>query len=193
MIQQMKRFHSTIHIDTLPVVHLTRTTWTTSVIPLITQLFNLWQECLTTNLTDRLSKILSYEIHQQYTTHTIFQLYVESSLTISVPRELVEVLHENFIVQPSWLFRRQYQLTLKHMFLYMQYLFRFIFSLSHALYASLKSQIFRDKLVVRILEKGIMLHFVLFIPIVSLVTLQVTCFFVIYITNYLADVLYAML
>ncbi len=138
----MKRFHSTIHIDTLPVVHLTRTTWTTSVIPLITQLFNLWQECLTTNLTDRLSKILSYEIHQQYTTHTIFQLYVESSLTISVPRELVEVLHENFIVQPSWLFRRQYQLTLKHMFLYMQYLFRFIFFLSCAFYASLKVKFF---------------------------------------------------
>jgi len=88
-----------------------------------------------------------------------------------MPRELVEVPHENFIVQPSWLFCRQYQLTLKHMFLYMQYLFCFISSLSRALYASFKSQIFRDELVVRILEKRIMLHFVLFVPIVSLVML----------------------
>ncbi len=143
----------------------------TSAIPLITQLFDLWQECLTTNLSDRPTNILSYEIHQQYSTHTIFQLYVESSLTVNMPRELVEVPHENFIVQPTWLFCRQYQLTLKHMFLYMQYLFCFISSLSRALYASFKSQIFRDELVVRILEKRIMLHFVLFVPIVSLVIL----------------------
>ena len=110
-----------------------------------------------------------------------------------MPRELVEVPQENFIVQPSWLFRRRYQLTLKHMFLYIQYLFRFIFSLSRALYASFKVQIFRDELVVRILEKGIMLHFVLFVPIVSLVILRVICFLCIYITNYLGDVLNAML
>src|SRR6266540_2348217 len=185
MIQQMKRFHSMTHIDMLLAIRLTRMTQTTSAIPLITQLFNLWQECLTTNLSDRPTNILSYEIHQQFTTHTIFQLYVESSLTINVPREFVEVPHANFIVQPSWLFRHHYQLTLKHMFLYMQYLFHFIFSLSCALYASFKSQIFHDELVVHILEKRIMLHFILFVPIVSLVMLRVTCFFVIYITNYL--------
>ena len=79
------------------------------------------------------------------------------------------------------------------MFLYMNYLFRFIFSLSRALYASFKVQIFRDKQVVRILEKGIMLHFVLFVPIVSLVTLRVICFLCIYVTNYLGDVLRVML
>src|SRR6266540_7421539 len=88
MIQQMKRFHSTTCIDTLLAVHLARTTWTTSAISLITQLFDLWQECLTTNLSDRPTNILSYEILQQFTTHTIFQLYIESSLTINVPREL---------------------------------------------------------------------------------------------------------
>ena len=111
MIQQMKRFHSTTCIYMLPAVLLARTMWTTSTIPLITQLFDLWQECLTTNLSDRPTNILSYKIHQQFTTHTIFQLYVESSLTVNVPRELVEVPHENFIVQPSWLFRCQYQLN----------------------------------------------------------------------------------
>src|SRR6266498_2728723 len=86
MIQQMKKFHSIIHIDMLPAVHLTRMTRMTSVIPLITQLFDLWQECLTTNLSDRPTNILSYEIHQQFTTHTIFQLYIESSLTVNMPR-----------------------------------------------------------------------------------------------------------
>ena len=108
-------------------------------------------------------------------------------------RWLVEVPHENFIVQPSWLFCHQYQLTLKHMFLYMHYLFHFIFSLSRALYASFKVQIFHDKLVVRILEKGIMLCFVLFVPVVSLVTLRVICFLCIYVTNYLGDILRVML
>ena len=132
----MKRFHSTTRIDTLLAIHLARMTWTTSAIPLITQLFDLWETCLTTNLTNRPSNILSYQIHQQYSTHTIFQLYVESSLTVNMPRELVEVPHENFIVQPSWLFRHQYQLMLKHMFSYMKYFFHFIFSLSRALYAS---------------------------------------------------------
>ncbi len=193
MIQQMKRFHSITHIDTLPAVHLARTTQTSSAIPLITQLFDLWETCLTMNLMDRPSNILSYQIHQQYSTHSIFQLFVESSLTVNVPQELVDVPHENFIVQPSWLFRRRYQLTLKRMFLYMQYLFRFIFSLSHALYASFKVQIFHDKLVVRILEKGIMLCFVLFVPVVSLMTLRVICFLCIYVTNYLGDILRVML
>jgi len=136
---------------------------------------------------------LSYEIHQQYTTHTIFQLYVESSLTVSVPRELVEVPQENFIVQPSWLFCHPYQLTLKHMFLYVNYLFCLIFSILCAFYAFSKSQIVHDELVVRILEKRIMLHFVLFVPIVSLVMLRVICFYTIYVTNYLCDVLHAML
>src|SRR6266511_3223270 len=193
MIQQMKRFHSMTRIDTLPAVHLARTTRMSSTIPLTIQLFNLWETCLTMNLMDRPSNILSYQIHQQYSTHTIFQLFVESSLTVNVPRELVEVPHENFIVQPSWLFRRRYQLMLKHMFLYMKYLFHFIFSLSCALYASFKVQIFHDELVVRIFEKGIMLRFVLFVPIVSLVTLQVMCFLCIYVTNYLGDVLRVML
>ncbi len=181
------------HINMLSAVHLARMTWTTSAIPLITQLFDLWETCLTTNLMDRPSNILSYQIHQQYSTHTIFQLFVESSLTINVPRELVEVPQENFIVQPSWLFRRRYQLMLKHMFLYINYLFRFIFSLSRAFYASFKVQIFHDKLVVRILKKGIMLHFVLFVSVVSLMILRVICFLCIYITNYLGDVLRAML
>ena len=141
----------------------------------------------------RPTNILSYQIHQQYLTHTIFQLFVESSITVSVPRELVEVLHENFIVQPLWLFCCFHQLMLKHMFCFMISLFRYLFSLSRALYASFKVQIFRDELVVRILEKGIMLRFVLFIPIVSLVTLRVMCFICIYITNYLGDVLCTML
>ncbi len=180
-------------IDMLPAVHLAKTMWMSSAIPLITQLFDLWETCLTTNLTNRPSNILSYQIHQQYSTHTIFQLFVESSLTVNVPRELVEVPQENFIVQPSWLFRCHYQLTLKRMFLYMQYLFHFVFSLSRALYASFKVQIFHDELVVRILEKGIMLRFVLFIPIVSLVTLRVICFLCIYVTNYLGDILRVML
>ncbi len=56
-----------------------------------------------------------------------------------------------------------------------------------------KSQIFRDELVVRVLEKRIMLHFVLFVPVVSLFMLRVICFFLIYVTNYLDDVLNAML
>src|SRR6266545_4288584 len=127
MIQQMKRFHSMTRIDTLLAVHLARTTRTNSAIPLTTQLFDLWETCLTMNLMDRPSNILSYQIHQQYSTHSIFQLFVENSLTINVPRELVDVPHENFIVQPSWLFRRRYQLTLKRMCLYMNYLFRFFF------------------------------------------------------------------
>ena len=140
----------------------------THTTPLMSQLFNLWQACLTTSLSTRPTNILSYQIHQQFSTHTILQLFVESSLTISIPRELVEVPQENFIVQPSWLFRHRYQLMLKHMFLYMNYLFCFIFSLSRALYVSFKVQIFRDELVVRILEKGIMLHFVcLFLLLVS--------------------------
>ena len=106
-----------------------------------------------------------------------------------MPRELVDVPHENFIVQPSWLFRRRYQLTLKHMFLYMKYLFRFIFSLSRALYASFKVQIFRDELVVRILEKGIMLHFVIFIPVCCLMLMCLTCFLLIYVINILSDII----
>ena len=158
-------------INTLPAIHLARMTRTSSAIPLTTQLFNLWETYLTMNLMDRPSNILSCQIHQQYSTHSIFQLFIESLLSINVPRELLEVPQENFIVQPSWLFRRRYQLTLKRMFLYMQYLFHFVFSLSRALYASFKVQIFRDELVVRILEKGIMLHFVLFVPIVSLMIL----------------------
>ncbi len=68
-------------------------------------------------------------------------LCVESSLTISIPKELVEVPHESFIVQPSWLFRCSYQLMLKHMFSFMKFLFCYNFSLSHALYASLLFQI----------------------------------------------------
>src|SRR6266511_2278540 len=130
MIQQMKRFHSMTRIDMLPAVHLARMMRTSSMIPLTTQLFNLWETCLTINLMDRPSNILSYQIHQQYSTHSIFQLFIESSLTVNVPRELLEVPQENFIVQPSWLFHRCYQLMLKHMFLYMKYLFCFIFSLS---------------------------------------------------------------
>src|SRR6266545_5162781 len=122
MIQQMKRFHSMTRIDTLPAVHLARTTRMSSTIPLTIQLFNLWETCLTMNLMDRPSNILSYQIHQQYSTHSIFQLFIESSLTINMPRELVEVPQENFIVQPSWLFHCRYQLTLKYMCLYMQYL-----------------------------------------------------------------------
>src|SRR6266545_7321828 len=63
MIQQMKRFHSTTCIDMLLAIHLARMMRTSSVIPLITQLFDLWETCLTMNLTDRPSNILSYQIH----------------------------------------------------------------------------------------------------------------------------------
>src|SRR6266511_1761033 len=100
MIQQMKRFHSTTHIDMLLAVHLARTTQTSSAIPLTTQLFDLWETCLTMNLTDRPSNILSYQIHQQYSTHSIFQLFFNSSLSVNVPRKLVEVLQIKLIVPP---------------------------------------------------------------------------------------------
>src|SRR6266508_1875249 len=103
MVQQMKKFHSMTHTAILPAVHLARMTQTTYATPLTSQLFDLWQACLMTSLSTRPSNILSYQIHQQYPTHTILQLFIESSLTISVPKELVEVPHENFIVQPSWL------------------------------------------------------------------------------------------
>src|SRR6266545_3618147 len=161
MIQQLKKFHSTTRIDMLPAVHLARTTRMSSAIPLMLQLFDLWETCLTMNLIDRPTNILSYQIHQHSSTHTTFQLFVESLLTINVPWDLVDVPHENFIVQPSWLFRCQYQLMLKRMFCYMNYLFCLIFSTLRVSYASLKVQILHDKLVVCILEKGIMLHFVL--------------------------------
>src|SRR6266498_2878346 len=187
MIQQLKKFHSTTRINMLLAVHLTRTTRTSSAIPLTLQLFNLWETCLTTNLIDRPTNILSYQIHQHSSTHTTFQLYVESSLTVNVPWDLVDVPHENFIVQPSWLFRRQYQLMLKRMFLYMNYLFRLLFSILHVIYASFKVQILHDELVVRILKKGIMLRFVLFPLVFGLVTLRFICFFVIYVTNYCLD------
>ena len=82
---------------------------------------------------------------------------------------------------------------LKHMFFYMKYLFRFIFSLSRALYASLLFQIRNDELVVRILEKGIMLRFIMFIPVCSLAPTCLTCFLVIYVTNYLCDVIMSLL
>ncbi|HEX9429955.1 MAG TPA: hypothetical protein VF944_06210, partial [Candidatus Bathyarchaeia archaeon] len=135
MIQQLKKFHSMTRIDMLPAVHLARTTWTSSAIPLMLQLFDLWYTCLTTNLIDRPTNILSYQIHQHSSIHTTFQLFVESSLTVNVPWDLADVPHENFIVQPSWLFRRQYQLMLKHMFLYVNYLFRLIFSTLSVTYA----------------------------------------------------------
>jgi len=44
-----------------------------------------------------------------------------------------------------------------------------------------------------ILVVGLLLHFVLFIPVCSLVLLRLICFLVIYITNYLCDVIYALL
>src|SRR6266498_1804040 len=193
MIQQLKKFHSTTRIDMLLAIHLARTTRTSSAIPLTLQLFNLWYTCLTMNLIDRPTNILSYQIHQHSSTHTIFQLFIESSLTINVPWDLADVPHENFIVQPSWLFCRQYQLMLKRMFSYMNYLFRLVFSILRVSYASLKAQILHDELVVRILEKGIMLRFVLFMPVLSLVLLRVICFFVIYITNYCLDVINLMI
>src|SRR6266540_7439274 len=193
MIQQLKRFHSMTRIDMLQAVHLARTTRTSSVIPLMLQLFDLWETCLTMNLIDRPTNILSYQIHQHSLTYTTFQLFVESSLTINVPWDLVDVPHKNFIVQPLWLFRRQYQLMLKHMFCYMNYLFRFVFSILRVSYASIKVQILHDELVVRVLEKRIMLRFVLFMPVFCLVTLRLTCFFVIYVTNYLSNVLCLML
>src|SRR6266545_2969952 len=122
MVQQMKKFHSMTCTTTLPVVHLTRTTQTTYTTPLTSQLFDLWQACLTTSLSMQPTNILSYQIHQQFPIHTILQLFVESSLTVSIPKELVEVPHENFIVQPSWLFCCSYQLILKHMFSFMKFL-----------------------------------------------------------------------
>src|SRR6266511_257467 len=132
MVQQMKKFHSMTRTTILPAVHLARTMQTTYVTPLTSQLFDLWQACLTTSLSTRPTNILSYQIHQQSSTYIILQLFVESSLTVSVPRELVEVPHENFIVQPLWLFHHSHQLMLKCMFSFMKFLFRYIFSLSHA-------------------------------------------------------------
>src|SRR6266545_4363178 len=124
MVQQMKMFHSIARLATPPAIHLARTTRMTYMTPLTSQLFDLWQACLTMSLSTRPTNILSYQIHQQYLTHTIFQLFVESSITVSIPRELVEVLYENFIVQPSWLFCCFHQLMLKHMFCFMISLFR---------------------------------------------------------------------
>src|SRR6266498_5848413 len=138
MIQQLKKFHSTTRIDMLPAVYLARTTRTSSVIPLTLQLFDLWETCLTMNLIDRPTNILSYQIHQHSSTHTTFQLFVESSLAVNVPWDLADVPHENFIVQPSWLFCRKYQLMLKRMFCYMNYLFRIIFSILRVFYVSMK-------------------------------------------------------
>src|SRR6266545_1200396 len=156
MVQQMKKFHSMTCTTTLPAVHLARMMQMTYVTPLMSQLFDLWQACLTTSLSTRPTNILSYQIHQQFPTHTILQLFIESSLTVSVPRELVEVPCENFIVQPSWLFCCSYQLILKHMFSFMKFLFCYLFLLSRALYRSLLFQIRNDELVVHILEKVIM-------------------------------------
>ncbi len=189
----MKKFHSMTRSAMLPAIHLARTMQTTYATPLTSQLFDLWQACLTTSLLTRPTNILSYQIHQQYPIHTILQLFVEISLTVSVPKEIVEVPHENFIVQPLWLFHRSHQLMLKHMFSFMKFLFCYLFSLSRALYTSLLFQIQNDKLVVRILEKGIMLCFVMFIPICSLVLMRLTCFLVIYITNYLCDMIISFL
>ena len=132
-------------------------------------------------------------VHQQYSTHTIFQLFVESSITVSVPRELVEVPHENFIVQPLWLFHCPHQLMLQHMFCFMIFLCQFFFSLSCALYVSFLFQLLNDELVVRTLEKRVMLHFVMFIPVCSLALTHLTCFLVIYVTNYLSDVIMSLL
>ena len=41
--------------------------------------------------------------------------------------------------------------------------------------------------------ESFVLHFVLFVPVVSLVILRVICFLCIYVTNYLGDVLNAIL
>ena len=79
------------------------------------------------------------------------------------------------------------------MFSFMKFLFRYIFSLFHALYASLLFQIWSDKRVVRVLEKRIMLHFVMFIPVCSLVLMHLTCFLCIYITNYFSDMIMSLL
>src|SRR6266508_5796854 len=92
MVQQMKKFHSMTHTAMLPAVHLARMTQMTYATPLTSQLFDLWQACLTTSLSTRPTNILSYQIHQQYSTHTILQLFVESSLAVSVPKKLVKVL-----------------------------------------------------------------------------------------------------
>src|SRR6266498_4853267 len=189
----MKKFYSMTRNAMLPAIHLARMIQMTYATPLMSQLFNLWQACLMMSLSMRPTNILSYQIHQQFSTHTILQLFVESSLTDSVPRELVEVPHENFIVQPSWLFRHSYQLTLKHMFSFMKFLFCYLFLLSRALYRSLLFQIRNDELVVHVLKKGIILHFLMFIPVCSLTFTQLTCFLVIYVTNYLSDVLMSLL
>src|SRR6266498_365541 len=141
MVQQMKKFHSMTCTATLPAIHLARTMQMTHTTPLMSQLFNLWQAYLTTSLSTRQTNILSYQVHQQFSTHTILQLFIESLLTVSIPRELVEVPHENIIVQPSWLFCHSYQLTLKHIFSFMKFLFCYLFLLSRALYRSLLFQI----------------------------------------------------
>src|SRR6266540_5030384 len=89
MVQQMKKFHNMTCTATLPAVHLARMMQMTYTTPLMSQLFDLWQACLTTSLSTRPTNILSYQIHEQFSTHTIFQLFIKSSLLISIPRELV--------------------------------------------------------------------------------------------------------
>ncbi len=75
------------------------------------------------------------------------------------------------------------------MFYFLVFVFSFVLSLSRALVALVLFQIRNDKLVVHILEKRIMLRFVLFMPVVTLVSLRLLAFFVIYVTNYLCDII----
>jgi len=192
-MRQMKMFHDIAHSAMPPAVYLARMMRMTYATPLMSQLFNLWQACLMMSLSTRPTNILSYQIHQQYSIHTIFQLFVESSITISVPRELIEVPHKNFIVQPSLLFHSPRQLMLKRMLCFMIFLFCFIFSISRALYVSFCFQILNNKLVVHVLEKRIMLCFIMFFPVFNLVLMCLTCFFLIYIIIILSDIIMSFL
>ena len=79
------------------------------------------------------------------------------------------------------------QLMLKHMFCFMIFLFHYLFSVSCALYVSFCFQILNNELVVHILEKRIMLHFVIFIPVCCLALMRLACFLLIYIINILND------
>jgi len=191
----MKMFH-TINLMIMPLAvcraRLTRTNYAT---PLTSQLFDLWNTCLTLNSSLRPTNILSLGIPQSFTTHTTLQLFVESSITIAVPLGLEDMVPhpQEPLLCLSLLFRSPIQLMLTRMFFFMNFCFSFIFSVSRALYGTIIYQLLNDELVVRLLKTRIMLHFVLFIPVVSLIYLHLQFFLMIYVTNFLCDIIMSIL
>src|SRR6266511_3340738 len=128
MLQQMKMFHA-INLMITPLAvcraRLTRTNYAT---PLTSQLFDLWNTCLTLNSSLRPTNILSLGIPQSFTTHTTLQLFVESSITIAVPLGLEDMVPhpQEPLLCLSLLFRSPIQLMLTRMFFFMNFCFSFI-------------------------------------------------------------------